>query len=229
MAKSWIGPGLLIGEGLAAMFFPDTCEIGVYRLTAGQGPINIYTMMIKSNLKYRRDQGKWPVFDYGFAIEIHRKTLSMAMTTSHYEGGAIAAVGGGVEYAMYVGPGEANADAFAGVFTTLQVSFAIPQLPVGLGASIYVSEELLEGAFAGKLGSGWIGGTLSLGFGAGGGTVRWDYSKLVSFDLDKSWGTVGKCLCVLLIANKPSMDFGLSNVVHGALSSWVAAKTAPGH
>jgi len=92
--------GITAGGGAVAMFFPDSCELAVFKVFAGIGNPATWTAIDPSSFT-----GPW------------------------YTGGILASAGGGIEFAKFhfdSTPGNANAASFVGVFHT--GTLAVPGL-----------------------------------------------------------------------------------------------------
>ncbi|WP_269525956.1 RHS repeat-associated core domain-containing protein [Coraliomargarita parva] len=90
--------GLVIGAGASVIFFPATCEVSAYLVTAGLLTETGWRNLMSSDFN---DSSSYEEF-------------------LAYEHGGYFGAGIGVEAATYVGPGIADAKSFNGVFHTAQ-------------------------------------------------------------------------------------------------------------
>jgi RHS repeat-associated protein len=103
------------------------------------------------------------------------------------EQGLFFGIGAGQEVAEWFGnPNNATPESFEGPFHTLGLSFSIPGTPLGAGVSGYAGE------FSAKFGGFWLGGTGTIGPGAGVGVMTWNY-KMVGKKIH-----VDECACKTL-------------------------------
>ena len=156
---------MLLGLGSAYIFFPDTCEIAMYTVNAGEG---------KAIAEWRE-----PTYEERNGISRYAPKKEVAedetLLTQVPENGVAASLGGSLEMAFYIGnsnQGDANAEHFQGVFHTVEVPTPYTVGIFGAGLSLYEGEK-------DETGGKWVGGTGGLGLGAALGKVNWDY-KLAS-------------------------------------------------
>jgi len=155
--------GIIAGAQTAVIFFPDACEVGIFQVTAGLGEtLALFEPLSADEL----GEGEW------------------------FEGGLMASLGGGIEYAEYTGGsgagGLADAASFKGVFHTASVGVG----PAGL--SMYIGEDNPSDP-----GGSWEGGTFTLGLGGGANAVSWRYEPV------DTWEIQSKCFCALLAGLMP--------------------------
>jgi hypothetical protein len=169
--------GIISGASSAAIFFPDTCEVAAFSVTAGTADA------------YRRDY--WDnENEFNSEEEKHGEW---------HEGGALVSMGASGELAYWIGPGKASAASFEGEFHTVQAAFSVPFTPIGMGASVY------WGDYSEKFGGIWFfGGTVGFGPGEGVAFIDWDYQIMAGpINLEKKYGFKGKCVCYALTAAMP--------------------------
>jgi RHS repeat-associated protein len=168
--------GTSAGAGMAAVFFPDTCEIAQYAMFQG---------LVRKLDRFVNDGLITPEAD-------EKKTLH---DTSEIGAGVSASLG--FQSAFYTGTDDASARSFAGHAHSLGADVPLPKLPVGPGASLDVGEprKELEGV--------WLGYTKKIGVGAGLGLLTWRNRMTWRIDLDSGHhpilNTLGRCVCEALI------------------------------
>jgi RHS repeat-associated protein len=86
-----------LGLGTCMIFFPATCEIGVYQIYAGIGK-NLEEWRPVTKADFNNDSDAWMDFQAGLT----------------------AGIGVGIESAYYTGSGIADAASFSGIFNTVQ-------------------------------------------------------------------------------------------------------------
>jgi len=140
-------PGLVAGAGTVVIFFPDTCEVGVFTIYVG-----LANAVGQWRLPTRKD------LEEGFGV--------IASIGAGVEGAVLVKRGpGGLPIPCTAG--EASCASFAGIFHTLTVDW----IGVPVAGSVYVGDP---GKVAGGT-IIWVGGTITGGAGGGAAYTPWNY------------------------------------------------------
>ena len=164
-----------VNIGAEAAFFPDSCEIGLYKILPGTAK----------------------TFTYYKSKDINNinpfKALGELIVDTSW--GAQISAGIFVSSQKYIGSGDADADSYEGYFYGGSGNFDI------LGFGLFVDGNLLNP----KKKRGWVGGKIGIGPGFGASYDAVYYKQISEFgspiQLNKT--TIGKCLCHAMIAAMP--------------------------